>query len=158
MQKDKKEGYNLDKKIRLIDFALGREWYSLEIKYVQEIVKPTQIYHIPGTPDFLLGAINHRGTIITVTDIARYFNIGSVTFGKDTRIIIVRFEGIRIGIIVDSMSQIFDILEKDVEPPLSILDSRRGDYILGECNYNNKLIVILDLPQLLRAKGIIVDC
>ncbi|MFH0925408.1 MAG: chemotaxis protein CheW [bacterium] len=144
--------------ITVIDFFLGGEWYGLEIKYIQEVIKPPKIFSIPGTPNYLLGAINHRGNIITVMDLASFLKIGLVNLSNESRIIIIRVGELKMGLIVDSVSEIFTIPAKSIEPPLSVLDISKMAYILGEYQRKDKLVILLNLLNLVKTEGIIIDC
>ncbi|TVR07746.1 MAG: chemotaxis protein CheW, partial [Planctomycetota bacterium] len=49
---------------RYLTFAIGKEAYGIEIRQVIEIVGLQQIAEVPDMPEYVMGVINLRGSVI----------------------------------------------------------------------------------------------
>ena len=65
-------------------FSLGEEWYGVRIGQVREIYNEYAITPIPCVPDFIVGVINIRGEIVSVTDLSKLMGAGA-TVAPDER-------------------------------------------------------------------------
>ena len=87
-------------------FRLGDEEFALPVSAVDEVARvPTRITRVPKTPDFLEGVINLRGEVLPVVDQRRRFDLPKFT-GDGQRLIVVRTDRHRAGLIVDSVSEV----------------------------------------------------
>jgi purine-binding chemotaxis protein CheW len=67
-----------------------------------------------------------------------------------TCIIIVNVESTSIGIIVDTVAEVKDILEKDIDPPPSFKkDNNRDRYISGLGKVDDEVKILLDVKKIL---------
>lgn len=67
---------------------------------------------------------------------------------QDSLIIIAAKEGIRSGILVDSIEDVIDVTISSIEPPISTLDKSIKEFVIGEMTYNNKNVTILDVGKI----------
>jgi len=52
--------------IQLVSFFIGSEEFGVDILYVQEINRMSQVTKVPNSHDFVDGVINLRGRVIPV--------------------------------------------------------------------------------------------
>ncbi|WP_052652686.1 chemotaxis protein CheW [Pandoraea oxalativorans] len=101
-------------------FHLGEVEFALPIAALQEVVNfPERITPVPLSPAFLLGLFNLRGTLIPIVDlkpllaIADAATVAGAGSGNATpvtqKIAIVDVEGIRVGLLFDSTSEILRV-------------------------------------------------
>lgn len=101
-------------------FHLGDVEFALPIAALQEVVNfPERITPVPLSPAFLLGLFNLRGTLIPIVDlkpllaIADAASVGGAGLANATpvteKIAIVDVEGIRVGLLFDSTSEILRV-------------------------------------------------
>ncbi|UCC11902.1 MAG: chemotaxis protein CheW [candidate division WOR-3 bacterium] len=141
---------SIDKK-RLITFSLRNEWYGLDINQVIEISNLLEIFYIPSTPGYIRGTINLRGKIVPVVNLKRFFDLPETTTTQDTCIIIVEYEHMKIGLIVDSISEVMELPVNLIQPPLVTLERIKADFLEGEAEWDSKLIGLLDLNGIVNA-------
>ncbi len=141
---------SIDKK-RLITFSLRNEWYGLDINQVIEISNLLEIFYIPSTPDYIRGTINLRGKIVPVVNLKRFFDLQETAHNQDTCIIIVEHEHMKIGFIVDSISEVMELPVNLIQPPLVTLERIKADFLEGEAEWESKLIGILNLDGIVNA-------
>ena len=88
-------------------FRLGDDEFGLPIEAVDEVTRvPDQITHIPRAPKFLEGVINLRGEVLPVVDQRRRFDMPHLEVTEGRRMIVVRTDRYRAGLIVDSVSEV----------------------------------------------------
>ncbi len=108
---------------KYMDFKLADEEYGLEILKVQEILKLMDITRVPRTQRFIRGVINLRGRVIPVVDLRLKFGMEETEATEQTVIIVVQYEvegtNVTMGIMVDEVKEVLDIVESDIEDPPS---------------------------------------
>ena len=136
--------------LQLVTFKLGNEEFGVDILKVQEINRMMVITRIPNAPPFIEGVINLRGKIIPIVDLRKKlgFDNGNGEYEKTTRIIVVELDGLVLGFIVDSVSEVLRIPENTIEPPPSIVGGVESDYIEGVGKLDNRLLILLELKKL----------
>lgn len=104
-------------KNKYLTFALGNEMYGIEIRHVTEIIGIQKITEIPELPEHMRGIINLRGKIIPVMDVRLRFRKPLREYTDRTCIIVVDIGELSLGLIVDSVSEVLSIAERDIVPP-----------------------------------------
>lgn len=132
-------------------FRLGNDDFGLPIDSVVEVAQvPAQITRIPKTPKFLDGVVNLRGDVLPVVDQRRRFDMPKLDQAEGRRLVVVKTEHHRAGIIVDSVSEVLRTTADAVSPPpqLTVHISRlvRGVVNLEQ---SRRLVLLLDPAELL---------
>ena len=133
--------------LHLVTFQLGREEYGVEIASVQEIIRATDITPVPGAPSHVRGVINLRGKIIPVADLRKRFSLATIDSSDAMRIIVVELGQKRIGMLVDSVSQVIKVPLSVVEEMPEEATSVDANFIRGVGKLDSRLIIILDLNR-----------
>lgn len=136
-----------DALLHLVTFQLGREEYGVEIASVQEIIRATDITTVPGAPSHVRGVINLRGKIIPVVDLRRRFSLPEADVTEAQRIIVVELKEKRIGMLVDSVSQVIKVSSGVVEEMPEEATSVDENFIKGVGKLEERLVIILDLNR-----------
>ncbi|MBI4743889.1 MAG: chemotaxis protein CheW [Actinobacteria bacterium] len=138
-------------KISIANFLIDGEHYGLDLKKIREILEIKKITKVPGAADYVLGVINLRGNVLAIIDLGRYFGLGkSSIITDDSRIIVVESNKIEAGLLVDSVNDIIQIEPEEIQPPLITLNRIKSEYIYGEVSFNDKLIAMLNLENILK--------
>ena len=144
----------MKKKDQVVNFKIGKESFGVAIDDVQEIVRVPEITMVPETPSFVEGVINLRGKIVTVVDLSKRLKIEAAPRAKSSRVLIVEVDNKSIGLLVDSVNAILQIPQEAVEPTPDIVTPIGADYIFGIGKLKDKLIILLDLKNILRPEEI----
>ena len=128
-------------------FNLLKEEFGVEINSVQEIIRAADITPVPGAPSHVRGVINLRGKIIPVVDLRRRFSLPEADSSDEQRIVVVELGPKRIGMLVDSVSQVIKVPAGVVEEMPDEAINVDENYIKGVGKFNNRLIIILDLNR-----------
>lgn len=136
-------------KDKYLTFHLAGEDYGIEIRYVIEIIGIQKITDVPDMPGFIRGVINLRGKVIPVMDVRARFSIEDRDYDDRTCIIVVNIEGTEVGLVVDEVSEVADIPEKNVEPPPRTGKGTGTRYIQGMGKIGEEVKILLDVQKLL---------
>jgi len=139
---------------QLVVFSLGREEFAVDVNQVREIIRMEEITRMPKSPPFVEGIINLRGQIIAVIDLAKRLNLPSTERTDAHRIVVVETEDLKVGMIVDSVSEVTSVAEEEIEPPPTLASDATTPFILGVVKRDKRLIILLDLSKLLSLEEI----
>ncbi len=144
---------NDDGELQLVVFTIGSEEFGVEIMNIQEIIRMTNITRIPQAPAYIRGIINLRGRIIVVINLNVIMGMESKEQDENTRIIVASIGETVMGFVVDSVSEVIRLQQKNVESaPEAIADRIGTEYVLGVGKLDNRLLILLNLDKLLGAK------
>ncbi|MGR3220675.1 MAG: chemotaxis protein CheW [Candidatus Anammoxibacter sp.] len=137
-----------EEKVKLVIFSLTGNFYAFYGDSVKEILIAGKITYVPGSSDFIHGIINVRGDIESVLNIHRLLGLPDGKTTNNSRIAIAEKDGVRSGILVDSVDDVVDIPKDSIKPPISTLSDSVQQFVIGEVAYNNKNITILDTGKI----------
>jgi len=105
---------------------------------------------VPKTPKFLEGVVNLRGEILPVVDQRRRFDMPPAEQADTRRLLVVRTERHRAGLIVDSVRGVMRSSEDAIEPPPDLTGDitrlMRGVVNLPQ---EGRIVLLLDPAELL---------
>jgi purine-binding chemotaxis protein CheW len=138
---------------KYLTFSLAGEEYGIGILKVKEIIGMMEITRVPQTPAYVKGVINLRGKVIPVVDLRAKFGLPDGELTDRTCVVVVevaREAGhVLIGSVVDSVSEVLNIREAEIEdtPDFGVhLDTR---YILGMAKAGSGIKILLDIDSVL---------
>ena len=109
--------------LNFLVFRLGDDEFALPIDTVDEVARvPEQITRVPKTPKFLEGVVNLRGAVLPVIDQRRRFDMPGSQHANARRLVVVRTERQRAGLIVDSVSDVLRVPAGAVESAPELTD------------------------------------
>ncbi|HOD16353.1 MAG TPA: chemotaxis protein CheW [Spirochaetota bacterium] len=135
--------------IQLVSFVLDDVEYGVDILAVHEILRFPEITRLPNTPNFIIGVINLRGNVIPVVDVRRRFGFPRAKVTDLTRIIVIETNDKLVGLMVDNVHQVVRITQNNVDPPSELIEGVSEKYIWGIGRLKDRLIVILNLANIL---------
>ncbi|MEK7776980.1 MAG: chemotaxis protein CheW [Planctomycetota bacterium] len=144
----------LSREGKYLTFVLCGEEYGLEILKVREIIGIMGITPVPQTPKFIKGVINLRGKVIPVVDLRLKFGFDEVDYTKETCIIVVEVKDVLTGIIVDTVSEVLDITNEELETTPNLGEDVNTDIFIGVAKIKDKVKILLDLDKILGTEEI----
>jgi purine-binding chemotaxis protein CheW len=136
-------------KDKFLTFTVGKEDYGLEIYHVTEIIGIQKITEIPDMPDYVKGVINLRGKVIPIMDLRKRFKFEERAYDDRTCIVVVNINNTSLGLVVDMVKEVYDIPEKDIQPPPEIAEGNRQFFIRGLGKVEDDVKILLDAEKLL---------
>jgi purine-binding chemotaxis protein CheW len=145
---------------KYLTFSLSNEEYGIGILKIKEIIGMMPVTSVPQTPDFVKGVVNLRGKVIPVMDLRLKFSMKSADYTERTCIIVVEIEGkkgdILIGLVVDSVSEVLNISQNDIEKTPSFGANLDTKYIKGMAKMEGGVKILLDIDRILSTSEITV--
>ena len=136
-------------KQQMIIFRVGAEEFAVDILLVKEVVMMREVTPVPETALYVEGVMNLRGVLVPVVDLRKRLRARRVADGVDQRILIARFDGKLIGLIVDGTSEVVRVSRDMIEPAPDIIRELEADYVAGIVNLNERFITLMDLERAL---------
>jgi purine-binding chemotaxis protein CheW len=136
-----------------LSFSLGEEDYGIDILKVKEIRGWEDVRPLPDTPDYVKGVLDLRGSIVPIIDMRLRFNLIKAEYTSTTVTIILSMQvhdrAHLIGIVVDGVSDVLEILEQDIKDAPALGKKIDTRYLLGMVSIDNRVVLLLDADNLL---------
>jgi purine-binding chemotaxis protein CheW len=136
---------------KYLTFSLASEEYGVPVLKVREIMKMMDITVVPQVPSHVRGVINLRGKVITVVDLRLKFGFEAKAQTDETAIIVVEIavDGGKIltGLVVDSVSDVLNIVADEIEATPAFGDRVQTGYISGMAKVKGRVKILLDLDR-----------
>ena len=140
---------------QFLTFKLGDEVFAFGISKVREVLDYTTVTRIPEMPDFMLGVINVRGSVVSVVDMRLKFGMGPTQKGVNTCIVIVEIdlegETTVLGALADCVQEVLELGPEQIEPAPRIGTRLKSKFIKGMGKRGNNFIIILDIDKVFSA-------
>ncbi len=138
---------------QFLTFIMAGEEYGVDILRVQEIRGWDNVTPIPNTPEYIKGVINLRGSIVPIIDLRERFGLTRNEYGPTTVVIVVKVideERERVmGIVVDAVSDVYNVAEDDMKPPPDFGSVVSVDFVKGLTTVDEKMVIILDIDHMM---------
>jgi purine-binding chemotaxis protein CheW len=134
---------------RYLTFNIGNQVYAIEIRNVTEIIGIQKVTKVPNIKSFIKGIINLRGIIVPIVDVRKRFNLPAVEYDEKTCIIVVNFNDVEIGLIVDEVAEVINIPVEDLSPPPETNKGSESKFIEAMAKINRQIIILLNLHRVL---------
>ena len=142
-----------DREGKYLTFSLAGEEYGIGILKVKEIIGMMAITPVPKTPHYVKGVINLRGKVIPVADLRMKLNMAEMENTERTCIVVVEIQGkngqILMGMVVDSVSEVLNIKNNEIEDAPAFGAQMDTDYILGMAKTGGGIKILLDIDKVL---------
>ena len=141
------------KPTQYLTFMLGSEVIAIGILHVKEIIEYHSITPVSMMMACICGVINLRGAVVPVMDMLARFGRSASAVTKRSCIVIVEIAAEQgrqvVGVVVDAVNEVIDILPADIEPAPSFGTRIRGDFIAGMGKVRGKFVILLDVERVL---------
>lgn len=160
MQEEPMKAASESREGKYLTFELGGEAYGLEILKVKEIIGIMNITSVPRMPEYVKGVINLRGKVIPVVDLRLKFGMEALEYNERTCIIVVDITGrsannVMVGIVVDSVSDVMNIGDDEIEDTPTFGVKLDTEYILGMAKSKGGVKILLDIDRVLSNEEIV---
>ncbi|MBI5607164.1 MAG: purine-binding chemotaxis protein CheW [Deltaproteobacteria bacterium] len=148
---DKSQKTSLDREGKYLTFSLAGEEYGIVILKVKEIIGMMPITPVPKTPSYVKGVINLRGKVIPVADLRLKFDMEEMDYTERTCIIVVEIKDgaghVLMGVVVDSVSEVLNIKNGEIEDTPAFGTQMDTGYILGMAKTGGAVKILLDIDK-----------
>ena len=138
-----------EQEIKVLIFSINGEHYATNIMEVERILEYEKATKIPDSPEFVDGVINYEDKILPVITLSKRFNLPSTIIGEKSKIIVAKQSRGKIGIIVDLVSEVKDVLIENIEDSPELIEGISKRYIKGLIKIDGKIIIYLNISAIL---------
>lgn len=136
--------------IQVVTFRVGAHDFALDILQVERILRYEKPAEVPMAPDYLEGVLRFEGSAIPVVDLRKRLGVDALV-RDETRLMVLGFEGERIGVLVDEVREILRIDAAAIAPPPPMVRGLAAAYISGILPHGDRTVVMLNARKLLSA-------
>jgi len=138
---------------QVLTFRLGRECFGIDVLKVREILDFTDVTQVPQTPADMLGVINLRGSVVPVFDLRTRFGFAETAAAHERCIVVLEVTvdeaQVVVGILGDKVEEVADLSVDRIEPPPSLGNRLRTDFIAGMGKKaDDSFIILLDIDRI----------
>ncbi len=153
-------GSNIELSLQYLTFRLGEEVFAIEVTRTREVLDYSIVTRVPQTPQFVLGVINLRGSVVPVIDLRLKFGLPQIEKTVNSCIIVMQIEvddeSVTIGALVDSVQEVLELREDEIEPPPRIGTRLKTEYIRGMGNCGERFLILLDIDSVFSADELLL--
>jgi len=128
---------------QLVTFYLNNDEFGVDIMHVREIIRLTDVTHIPQAPSYVEGVCNLRGNILPIIDGRDRLGMPRRTRDESTRVLVIDVSGKATGIVVDKVSEVLRISQADIEMPPAVIQNVDAKLLNGMVKLNGGLRIIM---------------
>jgi len=143
-----------------LTFNLDQEVFALDISKVREVLEYTSVTKVPQTPEFMKGVINLRGGVVPVVDLRLKFGMSEAEKTVNSCIIIVEIEldgeSAVLGALADSVQEVHEFEQDQIEPAPKIGARLNTDFIKGMGKRDDQFIMILDIDKVFSSEELAI--
>ena len=139
------------REIKILVFKLGNEYYATDIMEVERILGYEEPTALPDSPSFLDGVINYENSVLPIINLTDKFKLKSENT-LDKKIIVVKRENGKFGILVDSVSEVLSIIGDEIKNSDSLTTLISNRYIKGLIRKKENIIIMLNLENVLTSE------
>ena len=144
---------------KYLTFRLAEEEYGMAILTVREIIGLMDITAVPRAPQHMRGVVNLRGKIVPVLDLRRKFGLPDVELKRENCIITAMIkagageEGLLVGLLVDSVSEVLQVASEDVEAVPALGDVSLP-FVIGLAKGQGRVRILLDIEKVVNEEAL----
>jgi purine-binding chemotaxis protein CheW len=138
-------------------FELAGATYAVRSRDIQQLDMVGTITPVPNAPSFVDGVVSVRGQVIPVVNLRARFGFPRAEATMRTRLLIVASGGRTVGLLVDSAREFTALSADGVLPPPEGLSATSGRYLSGMAQVDSRLVLILDVAELLELKDVAAE-
>lgn len=142
----------MDTIISYLTYKIGNETFASNVSNVLSIIECSDITKVPNAPDYLIGVMNLRNEALPIIDSRIKLNIKERTITNNTSVIVLetsKKKNKKIGLLVDGVSDVIEIRDKDIENTPTLATSIKHGVIYGLYHKDNEFMMMLNLEKVL---------
>ena len=133
--------------MQVMTFQFGDESYGVDISRIREIVEFIPLTSVPKAPGWIEGIVNHHGRVVTVINLATFFDLPSRGELAVKRIAILDDPSVDIGLLLENPLEVISEWETSAEAP-GHSDFARSRYVGKILTRRDRVINLMDVNKL----------
>lgn len=137
---------------KILIFSLNGESFAADIMEIERILDYIQPTKMPDSRDFIEGVRNYEGGILPIVNLNKKFNVKVTDINQNGKVIVVKDNDAKVGMVVDFVSEVRDISAQNIEKAPSIVAKISNRYIKGLIKIDDKIVIYLNLSKILSSE------
>lgn len=137
--------------VQLVAFRVGGQEFAFNIFQVERILRYEAPAPLPKAPEFLEGVIRYEGAAVPVVDLRKRLS-APAALRDETRVVILEWDGAKVGIVVDTVTEVLQVGAEAITPPPAIVRGLAAEYITGLVVRGERTVIVLNAGTLLTAR------
>ena len=137
-------------RVSYLGFHLGAEVYGLPLEQLREVARVSHLRRVPGAPAGVAGLVNLRGEILCALDVRAILGLPAKATRESPFLVALRGFGDPLGLIVDSIADIYAVSPGDIEAPPATWPAERAAFFIGTARVAAGLMGLLDLARVIK--------
>lgn len=134
-------------RVPYLGFYLGAEVYGLPLDQLREVARVSHLRRVPGAPAGVAGLVNLRGEILCALDVREILGLPAPASTDNPFLVALRGFGDPLGLIVDSIADIYAVSPTEIEAPPATWPAERAACFIGTARVPVGLMGLLDLAR-----------
>ncbi len=132
-----------------VTLTLAGQLFGIPVTSVQDVLGPQTINPIPLAPPEVAGSLNLRGRIVTAFDVRKRLGLPPRPASEPGMSVVVEHGAELYSLSIDVVGEVLNLPLASFERNPTNLDSRWRSISEGIFQLDDRLMVVLDIPQLL---------
>ncbi|WP_223700427.1 chemotaxis protein [Sutcliffiella deserti] len=148
---ENKKGILLDSgtnEVEFLEFLISDTSFGINVLKVREIINPTAITKVPHSHPNIEGIIELRGEVLPVISLRKALSIDSKSSYNEDKFIVSEFNGMKVILRVDHVTQIHRLSWSQMDKPAS-LNQGLEDHVTGVIKQEEKMILLVDVEKII---------
>jgi purine-binding chemotaxis protein CheW len=145
----------LTEKKAFLTFHLNEELFAIDVFQTKEAIDQFRITKVPKMPDYMLGVINLRGSVVPIVDMKKKLGLPQGV-SKNQAIIVIETEidgePVVIGCLTDQPKDVVELSPEMVEDPPKIGSKLNSEFIIGLAKKDDQFIIVLDINKIFKVE------
>ena len=116
----------------------------------REVARVAHLRRVPGAPPGVAGLVNLRGEILCALDARAILGLTALPPAHAPFLIALRRAGDPLGLVVDSIADIYAVAADDIEPAPAAWNEERAACCTGAARIASGLMGLLDVSRLVK--------
>ena len=143
----------MEQNVQCVIVKVQNEQFGINIRQVRCIEPLQNITPIPQVPLYVKGITNLRGSMIPVIDLRERLSLGTASYTKRARLVVVIIRGMEVGLIVEAANEIVNIDYNQIDTGPDIIKDNQMEFIQGLAKSKGGILILLDVEKLLVTEG-----
>lgn len=131
-----------------VGFRLADLHLVTPLGQISEVLPCPSMTPVPGTKSWVKGVANVRGNLLTIIDMAAYFDKEPIPQSEESRLLVMNVEGFSTGLLVDEVLGLRHFDEDLERQDTSLVDDPVVPHLQGAFLRDNVLWGIFDMQSL----------
>jgi purine-binding chemotaxis protein CheW len=128
----------------LATFHVGDMFFGVDVKQVQEVLRPQPMTPVPQAPRTVEGLINLRGQIVVAIDMRARLGLPPRTEGRSPMNVVVQTSDGPVSLLVDEIGEVLEMDPTSFEVPPGNIAERAREVLSGVYKLSKSLLLVLD--------------